>query len=201
LKSVHQAQRLIRRSFGKGFKQKRRLHFLRERLWQFRRDHDLRSLLNLAKGIARLFIPTPAERSFARERNYVYFQKFIPNASYDIRVVVIGDRAFGLRREVREGDFRASGSGRIVFDREHIPLACVRIAYQTIDRSGLQSAAFDFVMDNHKPKIVEVSYAFTAHVYESCPGFWNRELVWYPEPVSPEAFMIEDFISAITVSK
>ena len=45
-------------------------------------------------------------------KDYVYFQKFLPNNKYDIRIVVIGDRAFGFIRYNRENDFRASGSGK-----------------------------------------------------------------------------------------
>lgn len=44
-----------------------------------------------------------------RQKNYVYFQQFIPNDGYDIRVIVVGNKAFGFYRKVLEGDFRASG--------------------------------------------------------------------------------------------
>ena len=46
---------------------------------------------------------------YARQKNFVYFQDYIPNDGYDIRVVVVGNRVFGFYRLVPKGDFRASG--------------------------------------------------------------------------------------------
>ena len=44
-----------------------------------------------------------------RQKNYVYFQEFIPNDGYDIRVIVVGNRAFGYYRKVLGGDFGRRG--------------------------------------------------------------------------------------------
>lgn len=63
-----------------------------------------------------------------RQKNFVFFQEFIPNDGYDIRVIVCGDRAFGYYRKVRQGDFRASGM-KLVEKRE-LPADAVRIARQ-----------------------------------------------------------------------
>lgn len=37
-------------------------------------------------------------------------QDFIPDLTYDFKVLVFGDRYYSLKRNIREGDFRASGS-------------------------------------------------------------------------------------------
>ena len=37
-------------------------------------------------------------------------QNFIPNLTYDFKILVFGDRYYSLKRNIREGDFRASGS-------------------------------------------------------------------------------------------
>lgn len=37
-------------------------------------------------------------------------QEFIPNLTYDFKVLVFGDRYYSLKRNIKEGDFRASGS-------------------------------------------------------------------------------------------
>lgn len=55
------------------------------------------------------------------QKDYVYFQKFLPNNTYDIRITVIGERCFGFIRYNRENDFRASGSGKIEYDTSKIP--------------------------------------------------------------------------------
>lgn len=48
---------------------------------------------------------------FERQKNYVYFQKFINDAKYDLRIIVVGNKIFGYYRYAKPGDYRASGSG------------------------------------------------------------------------------------------
>jgi glutathione synthase/RimK-type ligase-like ATP-grasp enzyme len=43
------------------------------------------------------------------QKNYVYFQDFVPNDGIDTRIIVIGNWAFGYIRRAPAGDFRASG--------------------------------------------------------------------------------------------
>ncbi len=47
--------------------------------------------------------------TYFRQKNYVYFQDFVPNDGYDIRAIVIGAFVFGYYRKVPPNDFRASG--------------------------------------------------------------------------------------------
>ena len=42
-----------------------------------------------------------------RQKNYVYFQQFIPNDGYDVKVMAVGKRLLGAYRRVPKGDFRA----------------------------------------------------------------------------------------------
>lgn len=189
------SKKLINRAFGKGFKIKNRVNFLKERLWRFRRDKTAVSFLNISKGIARLFVSKEAERCFPPEKNYVYFQDFMHENDHDIRVVVIGKRAFAIKRWVRSGDFRASGSGNIGYAPSEIPKACIRIAFDLSKQLGAQCLAYDFVFCEKEPKLVEVSYSFAREGYLPCPGFWNDELEWMEGHFVPEFFMIEDFLA------
>jgi glutathione synthase/RimK-type ligase-like ATP-grasp enzyme len=50
-----------------------------------------------------------SHRNYFRQKNCVYFQEFVPNDGYDIRVIVVGNWVFGYYRKVLPGDFRASG--------------------------------------------------------------------------------------------
>ncbi|WIY52437.1 hypothetical protein O9Z70_13360 [Devosia sp. YIM 151766] len=188
------ARKIVARSFGRGWKPVR-LHALRERLWHFRKTPNLRGFVDIGRGIVRTFVPHEKDRNLPIERNYVYFQDFVPQNDSDIRVVVIGKRAFGIRRMVREGDFRASGSGVLKYDRAEIPLDCVALAFQTTSALSAQACAFDFVRDVSGWKIVEISYAFTAPAYYGCPGWWDSDLNWHDQPVRPEIFMIEDLLT------
>jgi glutathione synthase/RimK-type ligase-like ATP-grasp enzyme len=44
-----------------------------------------------------------------RQKDFIYFQEYIPNDGYDYRVIVVGNWVFGFDRKVPSGDFRASG--------------------------------------------------------------------------------------------
>jgi glutathione synthase/RimK-type ligase-like ATP-grasp enzyme len=61
-----------------------------------------------------------------RQKDYVYFQEYVPNDGYDIRVILTGDRAFGYYRKVLKGDFRASGMNTV--ERRELPEEAIRVA-------------------------------------------------------------------------
>ena len=98
---------------------------------------------------------------------------------------------------VRVGDFRASGSGNIIYDPKKIPKECIQIAFNTSKKLQLQSAAYDFVFLKEAPKIVEVSYGFSQSAYLSCPGYWDESLNWFDDKVTPEFFIIADLLETI----
>ena len=63
-----------------------------------------------------------------RQKNYVYFQEFVPNDGYDIRVILAGNRAFGYYRKVLGGDFRASGMDKV--EKRALPEDAIRTAWK-----------------------------------------------------------------------
>lgn len=192
VKSASAAKKIISRSFAAGWKDSR-LHPLKDRLWHFRRDRSVKSFFDISRGIARAILPRKSDP----QREYVYFQEFIPDNDCDIRIVIIGNRSFAIKRMVREGDFRASGSGAMVYDPTQIPIECVQIAFDITSSIEAQSCAFDFVRLGEKWFVIEISYAFTADAYKKCPGYWDSSLNWHTAPVAPERFMIEDLLTQV----
>ena len=65
---------------------------------------------------------------YHREKNYCYFQDFIPNDGYDIRCIVVDNMVFGYYRKVLEGDFRASGMNLV--EKRDLPEEAIRIAWR-----------------------------------------------------------------------
>jgi glutathione synthase/RimK-type ligase-like ATP-grasp enzyme len=63
-----------------------------------------------------------------RQKNYVYFQEYVPNDGYDIRVILVGNRAWGYYRRVLSGDFRASGMHQEEY--RGLPEEAIRIAWK-----------------------------------------------------------------------
>jgi glutathione synthase/RimK-type ligase-like ATP-grasp enzyme len=61
-----------------------------------------------------------------RQKDYIYFQEFVPNDRYDIRAIVVGNWVFGYYRKVLEGDFRASGMNQV--EKRALPEEAMKIA-------------------------------------------------------------------------
>lgn len=191
---VNKAENLINKAFSIGFSPVSRWNALSERWWQFRRDKTLISFFNISRGVFRALIKNPILERLPVQKNYAYFQDFIPDNDSDIRVIVIGERAFGIKRMVRTGDFRASGSGEILYDPEMIPEECIRLTFDLAKKTESQSLALDFVFLESKPLVVEMSYAFASHGYLPCPGYWKNDMTWVGGSFYLEDFMIDDLI-------
>jgi glutathione synthase/RimK-type ligase-like ATP-grasp enzyme len=63
---------------------------------------------------------------YERQKNFVYFQDYIPNDGYDIRVIVVGEKVFGFYRKAPKGDFRASGMK--IEEKRDLPSEAMKIA-------------------------------------------------------------------------
>lgn len=144
---------------------------------------------------ANRFITTDFDKQQPSEKGYIYFQDFIPNNDSDARVIVIGDKAFAIKRMVRSNDFRASGSGQLLYDNDQIPEPMIRIAFDVAKSIGMQSVAFDFVLnESNQPLTVEISYGFGMDKDELDHGYWGPELNWHEGQFNPQEWMIDDLL-------
>ncbi|RJP57175.1 MAG: hypothetical protein C4541_10795 [Candidatus Auribacter fodinae] len=136
------------------------------------------------------------------EKNYVYFQEFMPDNTHDIRITVIGKRAFGFTRDNRTDDFRASGSGRICYDQSRIPLEAVKTAFEAARRCSFQTMAMDFLRGpSGTPLLNELSYGYLAEAVDNTPGYWDSNLNWHSARSRCEYLHVEDFIECIKTGK
>ena len=93
---------------------------------------------------------------YASQKNYVYFQDYVPNDGYDIRIIVIGNSVFGYYRKALDGDFRASGMGQV--EKRGLPPAAVQIARMVNDTLKSPMLVVDMLCGNDgKFYIVEIS--------------------------------------------
>ena len=76
-------------------------------------------------------------------------EEFIPNLGGDYKILVYGDKYYSMKRGVKKGDFRASGSG--IRDFTHTApeevLSFARDAFQKLD---IPFAGFDIAIDKDK---------------------------------------------------
>jgi glutathione synthase/RimK-type ligase-like ATP-grasp enzyme len=190
-RSAKEAETLVKRAFGRGFPIFDRAEWFRDSLRKFRKEPSMAALEALSRAFVRLFIPTARERLFGRERGYLYFQDFIPGNDFDIRVIVVGERAVAIKRVCREGDFRASGSGTILYGHKEIPREALRISFEISEKSDFLCMAYDYVFDESKALLVEMSYHFSATAYDECDGYWDRELRWHDARVDIQDMIVE----------
>lgn len=195
VKTKNYAKKIVKKAFGKGFPQFGRTDYLKERYKKWKNGKD--SFLGVCKGFYRLFFPPEYSKMHGREKGYVYFQEFIKDNKFDIRVVVIGNnKAFGLKRMVRKNDFRASGSGDIIYDKSGIDERCVRVSFDIAKKLGTQSLALDFIFDEgNNPLIVEISYGYSIKAYYKCEGYWTDDMIWHEgNGFDIEGWMVENLI-------
>jgi len=200
IKSKQEAKRYINKVFSSGFKSNHRRAVLDEKIWHFRRDKSLKSFLNIGRGVVRFIFPHKIRNLLPIEKNYLYAQDFIPNCDHDIRVFVIGNRAFTKKRMVRAGDFRASGSGSMSWDIGEKGKECVQMAFEVTQKLQAQSLAFDFVLDGDAYKMIEISYAASPRGFSDTSGYWDRNLNWIEKPLRGEYFIMEDMLNSLSSS-
>jgi glutathione synthase/RimK-type ligase-like ATP-grasp enzyme len=196
VKTRKNAKKLIRKAFGLGFPAYDPMGSLKERFRRYRlRKTNLQDLL---KGVVRFVFPPPYARVRGHEKRYIYFQEYIAGNDHDIRVIVIGNKAFAIKRMVRENDFRASGSGMVRYEKENFNYDTIRLSFQMAEQLKSQCAAFDFIYEGDKIFVVEVSYGFIKEVYDPCSGYWDKSLNWFEGKFNPYGWMVEDLISSIS---
>ncbi len=201
VESLEEAKKLIKKAFGKGFKHNNSLNNLKERIRLYREGK--KSFMIIIKGLVKLVFPDKSLQP--DEKGYVYFQDFIPNNYFDIRIISIGDKAFAIKRMVQNGDFRTSGSGNIHYERSEIPEECVKISFDVAEKIKSQSLALDFVFGlDGNPMIVEASYGFSPSCYDDCLGYWTKDMQWHEGPINPQEWVIEgmkrDFVGGIKLN-
>lgn len=197
-RSAKQAKRLVRKAFGRGFSATNPLFSAKTQWKNFikgnGRFYDVAKYLGLF-----LFPKLRGIHLLSRHKGYVYFQEFIPNDGFDYRMIVIGEKAFAIRRQSREGDFRASGSGIISYDKNLFSDELVQMAFDINDRIKSQCLVLDIVINNETDQlyVVEVSYGYSIEAYFQCPGFWSKDLIWHEGSVDSGQWIIEEVIKQI----
>lgn len=197
--SLH-AKRLVKKAFGNGFSQFDRFGHLKERIRKYKERKE--NYIGVIKGIGRLLFKPEFAKMHSKEKGYVYFQDYIPDNKFDIRVIIIGEKAFAIKRMVRKNDFRASGSGNILYEKEHFDNNTIKLSFELAQKIESQCAALDFVYDcDNNPLVVEISYGFVSSGYLPCVGYWDPKLNFHFGYTNPEEWMIESVIDSINKNK
>jgi glutathione synthase/RimK-type ligase-like ATP-grasp enzyme len=184
LRTANEAVRYTKRMFSKGFKThpgmlfKSKSQLLSSGSWTIMKAR-LKKLPAFLHTLSRA-------RMFPNERGYVFFQEFIPNDGYDLKIVVIGDKLSYIGRKIRKGDFRASGGGDLFFDKSLVTQNIISSAFSASDKLGFQCMGYDYVVDakTGTGKIIEISYGFSHTALLQSGGYFDRNGIWYNEPLN-----------------
>lgn len=108
------------------------------------------------------------------QRGYLYWQRFILGNDGDIRVIVMGDEMFGIRRGNRDDLPFASGSGKIEIIRsieDTSTLQAFRMADEISRHLGTRWQGYDFVFEGDQCFCLEATCSWTDSAYTGCPMF------------------------------
>lgn len=159
-----------------------------------RLSNTARSLLG--KRVKDHFADAPIQRGCA------LFQEFVPDNHFDVRVTIIGNRAFAFRRMNRPGDFRASGSGSIDWDPSRIDLEAVELGFDVARKVDSQVLTLDILKRQQRLVVVEISYYYEAWAVHRCPGHWRwvssaGDIEWVDGEMRPDDAIFEDFLGLL----
>jgi len=124
----------------------------------------------------------------ALESGYVYFQEYLPENDYKTCVTVSGDKAYSYLRFNGSDGFRSNGEKHDLAP-ESVDKRCIELAFELSDHMKLCYMAYDFLMDNGKPSVIEISPRFKKY-----QGYWAKDLTWCNADVSRVQAEVEAFL-------
>ena len=195
IKNRSDAVSVIRKAFHKGFPSfNKYFSDVQTKVSKAKKKKDLLEKIKRMPTIIKDL--RTRNRLQGRQIGYAYFQDFLPDNKFDIRINIIGNRAFGSVRYIRENDFRASGSGNNNADPALVDMEAITISFDVARKINSQSLALDFIYDRDKKlKIIEISYGFPSYSVHQCPGYWDEDLKWHAGQKWPEDYILEDILS------
>ena len=184
LKTKSQALSYAKRMFGRGFDPSPSLMY--KTFSKAQSSKDWKTIISRIKKIPTFLYTRSRAKMMPIEKGYCYFQGFIENDGFDIKVVVIGDKLSFFVRHVRKGDFRASGGGDCFYDKSYLTKEIIDSAFNTADKLKLQCVGFDYVVDNNSDQglIIEMCYGFDVGLILDAQGYYTRDGKWIDEPLN-----------------
>lgn len=183
LRSKREAHKYCKRMFTRGYESAPSL--LYKTYSKIQSTRDWKTLIYRARQIPNFLKARAMAKGLGVEREYCYFQEFIPNDGYDLKIVVVGNKLSYIVRATRKGDYRASGGGTLCYDRMFVTSQIIDEAFRVSDALGSQCMGFDFVVDSRtgEGKIVEMCHGFDHEAVYDAGGYFDRSGEWHEMPL------------------
>lgn len=194
LRNFQEAERYAGKMFTRGLQSAPSLIY--KTFSKAQSTNNFKTLVARLKRVPEFLAVRRRARRLPREMGYCYFQQFIPNDGYDLKVVVVGDKLSFLARRIRKSDFRASGSGSIYYDKSLVTPEIRQSAFAAADALKAQVVGFDYVVNNQtgKAAIVEMCYGFDWEAQRDLGGYWDREDAFHDEPLNVPAEVLSNLL-------
>jgi glutathione synthase/RimK-type ligase-like ATP-grasp enzyme len=150
-----------------------------------------------------------------RQKNFVYFQDYVPSDGYDIRVMVIGNRAFGFYRKAPQGDFRASGMDLV--EKRELPADAIKIAWAVNKAVRSPMLVVDMLhgldgryyiiefspVSGHveTPEQLHVNGLPGAYVFDDDESFHFEEGKYWVQELAVKEFLLNDYLPKVFAEK
>lgn len=200
LKNKGEAGKYAKKIFGGGLKASPSIVFKTKSQMLSAKNWDV--FIKRLKRIPEFLHTLSRAKMFPKEKGYAFFQEYIPNDGYDLKIVVIGDKLGFIGRNIRKGDFRASGGGDLFFDKSLVTKDIIDSAFKVNDQLNFQCMGYDYVVDktSGKGKIVEISYGFSHTALLLCGGYFNRNGTWFDEPLNAPAEILKNLLAKASIT-
>ena len=101
-------------------------------------------------------------RGYIKESQYrkkFIIQNFVPNLTYDWKVLIFDNKYYVLKRSTRKNDFRSSGSGIRQYD-ERPPSLLLDFAEKIINAFNVPNISIDIAFDGNIFYMFEVQFVY-----------------------------------------
>ena len=195
--NASQAIAYANRMFSKGYDPSP--SFAYKAISKFQSSKNVKMMISRIKKIPQFLNTRRHAKMMPIEKGYCYFQEFVPNDGYDLKVVVIGDKMTFCARKVRNNDFRASGGGDIYYDRRLLTERIIDSAFSTAKKLQMNCVGFDYVIDKStgECKIIEMCYGFDYVAQKDLCAYVDATHIWHEEPVCVPDEVIKMVVSKI----
>jgi len=126
------------------------------------------SLRDLKKHVKKYFFK---KRYNERWERYIKFgekrfilQQFIPDLTYDYKVLIFGEKYYALKRLVAEDDFRASGSGLHSREFDNEINLILEKAYEFKNKYSSHIYSLDFCINKDRVQLIEFQFTHVGPV-------------------------------------
>jgi glutathione synthase/RimK-type ligase-like ATP-grasp enzyme len=153
---------------------------LRKEVSSFKISTHVRFMIYCRESIFKFFKLkyNRSKLDYYKDHSNFVIQEFVPNLKFDYKVLIFFDRYYVLKRNIKENDFRASGSGN--FEFVEIEDSLLEYAKNIFEKINEPFMSLDICFDGEKYYLIEYQgIHFGQYTQLNADGYYNKnEATW-----------------------